>query len=162
MTNNTFLQKITVSSRLPFYNNATAKAMEQETYNKDLPDAAWAYSYGQYGLYRSVVFLWVEGGVRIMAARDSLLVLYITVTLLVVTLQEKSNQNEGQPQQNSNKKKYYRFDRVCLCKYVCRGGLGGMEEYVLLFPVCIPVLCYTLWSFKRTVEVIAWLNLRVA
>jgi len=38
--NNKFLQKITVPSRLPFYNNATAKAMEQETDNKDLPDAA--------------------------------------------------------------------------------------------------------------------------
>jgi len=86
--NNKFLQKITVPSRLPFYNNATAKAMEQETDNKDLPDAAWAHSYGQYGVYRSVVFLWVEGGVRIMAARDNLLAMYITVTLLVVTLQK--------------------------------------------------------------------------
>jgi len=35
VTNNTFLLKITVPSRLPFYNNATAKAMEQETDNKD-------------------------------------------------------------------------------------------------------------------------------
>jgi hypothetical protein len=127
--------------------------MEQETYNKVLPDATWAYSYGQCGLYSSVVFLWVEGGVRIMTARDSLLVLYITVTLLVVTLQKKITKM-GQPQQNSNKKKYYRFDRVCLCKYVCRGG-GGRNGGILLSPVCIPLLCYKLWSFKCTVEVIA-------
>jgi len=39
-------------------------------------------------LYRSVAFLWVQGGVRIMAARDNLLVMYVTVTLLVVTLQK--------------------------------------------------------------------------
>jgi len=40
VTKNTFLQKITMPSRLPFYTNATAKAMEQETDNKYLPDAA--------------------------------------------------------------------------------------------------------------------------
>jgi len=52
-----------------------------------------------------------------MAARDNLLVMYVTVTLLVVTLQKT----------NKNKKKYYRFDRVCLCKYVCWGR--GWEEW---------------------------------
>jgi hypothetical protein len=81
----------------------------------------------------------VEGGIRIMAARDNLMVMYINVKLLVVKLQ-KTDKNGGQTQQHTNKKKYYRFDRVCLCKYVCKGD-GGRNEGIVLSPVCIPVLC---------------------
>ena len=85
----------------------------------------------QYGLYRSVVFLWVQGGVRIMAARDNLLVMCITVTLLVVTLQKKLTKTKR--------------SIIVLIESVyvsmCVGeGVGGMEEY----SSPLSVLCYKL------------------